>query len=163
MPFAAFLVKPEPGATTRLEIVLNPEGDDRTNASKGVAHQPEQGTVTQTDEFASIDRFQQLAHLAAREHRRLATCDHELGAAHGAGGSGDQDAARHQIVEQLANRSQVLFDARLSNFGAQLFDICGDRDTLDVFQAEVMVVAPVEEAFYRARTPSAYCGCGWSR
>jgi hypothetical protein len=68
MPFAAFLMEPEPGAATLLEIVLNPEGDDRTNGGKGVAHQPEQGTVTEADEFAGIDRFQQLAHLGAGEH-----------------------------------------------------------------------------------------------
>jgi hypothetical protein len=43
----------------------------------------------------------------------------------------------------------VLFDARLSSFGAQLLDICGDRDGLNVFQAEALVVPPVEEAFYR--------------
>ena len=65
MPFAAFLMESEPGATPLLEIVLNPESDDCANAGKRVAHQPEQGTVTQANEFADIDRFQQLAHLDA--------------------------------------------------------------------------------------------------
>jgi hypothetical protein len=46
---------------------------------------------------------------------------------------------------------EVLLDARLSNFGAELLDICGDGDRFDLFEAEAMVLAPVEEAFYRAR------------
>src|SRR5437773_11951400 len=71
MPFAAFLMEPEPGAATLLEIVLHPQADDRADASEGVAHKPEQGAVTEADEFSSIDRFQQLAHLGARQHRRL--------------------------------------------------------------------------------------------
>jgi hypothetical protein len=54
-------------------------------------------------------------------------------------------------IEQLADGSQVLFDARLSNFGAQLLDICGDGDGLDVLQPEMVLITPVEEAFYRAR------------
>jgi len=118
MPFAAFLMEPEPGAATLLKIVLHPQADDRADASEGVAHQPDQGAVTEADEFSSIDRFQQLAHLGARQHRGLTTCDHELGAAHRAGGGGDQHATRDQVIEQLTDRSQVLLHARLSNFGA---------------------------------------------
>ena len=49
MPFAAFLMKPEPGAAPLLEIVLHPERNDRTDAGEGVAHQPEQGAVTEAD------------------------------------------------------------------------------------------------------------------
>jgi hypothetical protein len=110
-------LRPRPKASSpagRLKIILHPERYDRTDAGERVAHQPEQGAVTQPYEFAGIDRFQQLAHLGAGQHRRLATCDHELGAAHRAGRSGHQDAACHKIIEQLANRGQVLFDARLA-------------------------------------------------
>ena len=45
----------------------------------------------------------------------------------------------------------MLFDTRLSNFGAQLLDISRDGDGLDVLQPEVVAIAPIEEAFYRAR------------
>src|SRR6266851_1878563 len=91
------------------------------------------------------------AHLVAGEHRRLAARDDVLGAAHGPGWGRQQDASRHQVVEQLAYCGQVLLDARLSNFGAQLLDICGNRDGLDIIQLEVMILTPVEESFYRAR------------
>ena len=90
MPFAAFLMEPEPGAATLQEIVFHPQADDRADPGEGVAHQPEQGAVTEADDLSSIDRFQQLAHLGPRQHRRLTTGDHELGAAHRAGGGGDQ-------------------------------------------------------------------------
>jgi hypothetical protein len=45
----------------------------------------------------------------------------------------------------------VLLDARPSNFGVQFLNICCDRDGLDVLEAEAVVLASVEEAFYRAR------------
>jgi hypothetical protein len=89
---------------------------------------------------------------------------HEPRARRKAGGSGDQHAAGDQVIEQLTDRSQVLFDARLNNFGTELRDICRDSDRLDVLQLKMMVIAPIEEAFYRgARTPSGYCGCGSSQ
>src|SRR3989442_1749348 len=43
MPFAAFLVEPQPRAPALLKIILDLERDDRTDAGEGVAHQPEQG------------------------------------------------------------------------------------------------------------------------
>jgi hypothetical protein len=53
-------------------------------------------------------------------------------------------------------------DGLAADAGAQL-DISRDSDGFDVLQPEVVVIAPIEEAFYRARTPSGCCGCGWSR
>jgi hypothetical protein len=44
-----------------LEIVLHPPADDRADASEGVAHKPEHCTIPKADEFARIDRLQQLA------------------------------------------------------------------------------------------------------
>src|SRR6266851_9954341 len=100
------------------------------------------------------------AHLVAGEHRRLAARDDVLGAAHGPGWGRQQDASRHQVVEQLAYCGQVLLDARLSNFGAQLLDICGNRDGLDIIQLEVMIPHTSRRIVLpRARTPSC-CGCG---
>jgi hypothetical protein len=34
VPFAAFFVKPQPGASALLKTVLNPQGDDRNDASE---------------------------------------------------------------------------------------------------------------------------------
>jgi hypothetical protein len=58
MPLVAFLMKPQPGAPTLLEVVRNPEGDDRTDAGEGLVHQPQQGTVSKAYKFARIDRLQ---------------------------------------------------------------------------------------------------------
>ena len=58
MPFAAFLMESQPRAPALLKLVLHPERNDRTDASEGVAHKPEQGAVTEADEFSGIDRFQ---------------------------------------------------------------------------------------------------------
>src|SRR5689334_20456606 len=91
MPCAAFLVEPQPRAPALLKIALDPERNDRTDASEGVAHQAEQGALAKADEFARIDSTSALAHLGAGQHRRLATRDHELEAAHRAGRGKDQD------------------------------------------------------------------------
>jgi hypothetical protein len=40
MPFAAILMEPQPAAAALLKIVRNLEGDDCTDASERVAHQP---------------------------------------------------------------------------------------------------------------------------
>ena len=50
----------------------------------------------------------------------------------------------------MTDRSQLLLDARLSNFAA-LLDISCEGDGLDVLQTEVVVIAPIEEAFFTAR------------
>jgi hypothetical protein len=42
----------------------------------------------------------------------------------------------------------VLFDARLSSVGPQLFHRCSDGDGLDVLEPEVVVIALIEEALY---------------
>ena len=36
----------------------------------------------------------------------------------------------------------MLFDAPLGNIGTELLDGCSDRYRLDVFQTEVMILAP---------------------
>jgi hypothetical protein len=51
---------------------------------------------------------------------------------------GYQDASSHEIVEQLAARRQLLLDARLCNFGAQLLDARGLGDRLDIIEPEVV-------------------------
>ena len=59
------------------KIILHPKRDDCADAGKGIAHQPEQVAVAQTDEFASVDRVQQLAHLVAESTGvlpRVTTC-----------------------------------------------------------------------------------------
>jgi hypothetical protein len=49
----------------------------------------------------------------------------------------------------LANRGELLLDAGLGHLAADLFDIRGDRQRVDVFQLEPPAFSPVEELFYR--------------
>ena len=108
--------------------------------------------------------FSSWAHLGAREYWRLTTGDHELGAAYGGGGCGDQYAAGDQVIEQLTDGSQMLLDARLGNFGAQLLDVSCYGYGFDVLQPQVVVIAPIEESFYRARIRHpGIAVAGWSR
>jgi hypothetical protein len=73
--FAAFFMKPYPQPAALLKIIPDSVADDGGDADERVVHQPEQGAVTQPDEFDDIDRFQQPAHLGAqlidirRDHR----------------------------------------------------------------------------------------------
>jgi hypothetical protein len=59
-----------------------------------------------------------LTSLTGQVQPRVITNLDELGAAHRAGGTSDQRAARDQVIEQLTDHSQVLLGTRLSNFGA---------------------------------------------
>jgi hypothetical protein len=43
-----------------------------------------------------------------------------------------QNATGGQIVEQLRDGGQVLFDRRLAGSGAELFDVSGDRNGFDI-------------------------------
>jgi hypothetical protein len=45
----------------------------------------------------------------------------------------------------------MLFDRRLGRPAAQLLDIGGDRQGVDIMKFEAAVLAPVEELFHRAR------------
>lgn len=64
------------------------------------------------DEFAGIDRLQQLAHFLAGQRRRLSARSDILGTAHRASRGEQQDAPGHQTIEQLTDRSQMLLEAR---------------------------------------------------
>jgi hypothetical protein len=44
----------------------------------------------------------------------------------------------------------MLLHRRLGHFGAELFDIRGNRDRLDVIEPETMILAPVEELLDRS-------------
>jgi hypothetical protein len=58
----------------------------------------------------------------------------------------------------------MLLDGGLGERGAELFDVSGNRDRLDLVKFQAAFVGPVEELFYRARIrPRACCGCGCSR
>jgi hypothetical protein len=94
--------------------------------------------------------YAELPYLAYRASST--TCDHELGPRTERGGASDQRAAHDQVIEQLTDHSQVLLGTRLSNVGAQLFQICSNGDGFNVLQTEAMSLAPIEEAFDRAQT-----------
>ena len=44
-----------------------------------------------------------------------------------------------------------MLDRGLRGLGAELLDIDGDAERLDLFQFKLALVAPVEDLFYRAR------------
>lgn len=58
------------------------------------------------------------------------------------------EPAGGEVVEQLPDRGQVLFDSRFAGGSA---NVGGDGNGLDVRQFELAFVAPVEELFDRAR------------
>src|SRR5713226_6207444 len=66
-----------------------------------------------------------------------------------------QNSAGGQVVEQLPDGRQVLFDGRLRSLVAELLDVRRDRDCLDLVKFEAVLVAPVEELLYRARVSHA--------
>ena len=83
MPFAAFLMEPQPQPLSMLEKVPNPHRHRRAHPGETVDHDADQGAVAQADEFWSVSiEFSSCRISCAGEHRRLAARDHVLGAAH---------------------------------------------------------------------------------
>src|SRR5216683_4783974 len=66
-----------------------------------------------------------------------------------------QNSAGGQVVEQLPDGRQVLFDRRLRSLVAELLDVRCDRDCFDLVKLEPVLVAPIEELLYRARVSHA--------
>ena len=151
VPLAAFLVQPKPRPLAMLEIVSDPHRHRRADPGEAVDHDPDQRPVAQSDQCGGLDRVQQLARLLGGEHRRLAALDHVLGPAHRTCRVGLQNPAGGQVVEQLPDGGQVLLDRGLRRLGAELLDVGGDAERLDLVQLELALVAPVEELFHRAR------------
>src|SRR5579863_529743 len=56
-----------------------------------------------------------------------------------------------ELVEELTNGGQMLFDGRLSERAAELLDVRRDRDRFDIVKLQPAFIAPVEEAFDGAR------------
>jgi hypothetical protein len=66
------------------------------------------------------------ARLSRLQHRRLATFDDVLRAAHGNGGIGRHDLAGHKPVEQVVERREPLLDGRRGQHARLRLDPGGD-------------------------------------
>jgi hypothetical protein len=110
---AALLMQAHPPALAVGVIILDAHGDDCADAREGEGHHRDQRAIPQADESRHVARVEQLARLFAGQHRGLAGLDDVLQPAHGMGWIGRDDLARHQPVEQHADRGEVLLDGRL--------------------------------------------------
>ena len=160
--FAAFFMQAEPPAFAMLELVSDLHCDRGADPSEAVNHDPNQCAIPQPIKVLLSIESRSFTRLLRREHRRLTPFDHVPGSAHRGRRVDLQNAASGQILEQLANSGQMLFDGRLAGSVAKLFDVGGDADGFDVRESQAALVAPVEELLYRARVGDARvaaCGC----
>jgi hypothetical protein len=140
----AFFVQTEKGAPALVIVILDLHADGCGDAREGEDHQPDQGAVAQAHERAGVDRLEQRAHFVRDERRRLSRPDAVPRPLDGRRRVIRQDLADHQIVEQHADRRQVLLDGRRCR--RVLLDIGRDHDRLDVVQLrDAGLGAPVEE------------------
>jgi hypothetical protein len=65
-----------------------------------------------------------------------------LGPAHRVCGIGRHDLAGDEPMEEHADGGQVLLDARLGQHGAELLDLAGDVDRLNVLKTKSFLVGP---------------------
>src|SRR6266851_672310 len=61
-----------------------------------------------------------------------------------------QNSPGGQIVEQLPDGRQMLFDGRLAGPGAELLDVGSDAKRCDLLELEPAIFAPVEELLHCA-------------
>lgn len=77
-----------------------------------------------------VDGIEQPLRFARREHGRLALADHDLRSLHGCGGVHSQHAPGHEIIEQSADRREVLPDRQVAVVPLKLLDVGGDEHRL---------------------------------
>ncbi len=68
---AALLVEPYPAAALLHVEILDSHPGGCSDAGEGVAHEPDEGPVPQSEQGSGVDRGQEVVHLLDREHRGL--------------------------------------------------------------------------------------------
>ena len=123
---AALLMQAHPAAALLDVVILDPHAGGRADAGECVAHERDEGAVAQPEQGAGVDGGEQLVHLLGRKYGGFALADAVLRPAHGVSRIGVQDVARHQPIEQHADRGQVLLHGGLGVGAAELLDVGGD-------------------------------------
>jgi len=146
---AAFLVQPEPPAFAMQEVI-----SDRIDIVADARETIIPWCRSAPDPFKPIKvslsiESSSLRASSGRQHRGLATPHDVLGPTHGACQVDVENPSGRQVIEEPADRRQVLFNRRLGERGAKLFD-GRQRCRLDLMKLQAALVGPVEELFHRA-------------
>ena len=89
-----------------------PSGQDRSDASKRVSHDAQQRAIAQTKDRVSRQASEKLAHLFAREHRRLASLDGMFRPPDIGRRIHREELAEDHPIEEHSDRRQVLLHGR---------------------------------------------------
>src|SRR5258708_2889142 len=109
---AALLMEAQPESLAVLVVVFNFHMDCRANAREGVAHQPDQGAVPNSDDRAGVDRIKKLSCFVRFEYWCLASLDDALGSPDRCCRVHGYDLSDHEPIEKHPDRGQVLLDRR---------------------------------------------------
>src|ERR1700730_17458624 len=115
----AFFLQPHPAPALLHVVIFDLHSHGGAHAGEGVAHERDEGAIAETDEDRLLflvlhrNRIQQGSHFVGRQDRALAFLHAVLGAAYRVRGVRWDHLARHEPIEEHANRGQVLLDGRL--------------------------------------------------
>ncbi len=139
---AAFFVEPHPSAPFLDVVVFHLHPDHRADPREGVAHERDQRTISQIDQFRCFDRIEKCSHLVGRQHGGLALLHAVLRAAHGVRRIERNNLTGDEPIEEHPDRRQVLLDSRLGMGFHDLLDVAGNVDRLHLIKRNFSRFAP---------------------
>ncbi len=151
MRLAAFLPQPHPKAAVLREHVLDLHAERSADAREAVDHEGNQRPVAQSRRRRDVDGIEQRPRLGRLQHRRLAGACGMRRAAHRSRGIDGHHLARHQPVEQVADRGQAQLDGRRRKFARLPLDPGRHMQRLHRRdRRHAMLVAPGQEVGHSA-------------
>ena len=115
---AAFFAEAQRALLAEIPQIAEAQPGDGADARAGVGENAEHGAIAQADDVAHVDRAQEFARLLDADLGRGALGDAVLDAAHGSEGIERDRVARHEAVEEVAQRRESLVFGRRGNLRA---------------------------------------------
>jgi hypothetical protein len=154
--FAAFFVQPDPGPPPLHVHIFYPHLHGRAHPREGERHQTDQRAIPQADERAGFDGIEEIARFVAREDRRFSFFHRVLGPAHDGSRIPGKHLAKHEPIEEHAQRGQVLFDRRVRQRALQFFKVSCDMQRLQAAElVEATRFASGRKSFHGAQVGAA--------
>ena len=138
----AFFVEPHPVPAITQPHVFNSHLERRADAGERVDHQGNDRPVPQSGDGRHVDGIEQSPGFARRENRRLAFGDDHPRSLDGRSRIRAENAARDEIVEQHADRGQMLLHGQVRVLFAEFFDVRRNQHWLDLREWNLVTFCP---------------------
>ena len=153
---AALLAQPHPEAAVLREHVLDLHADRRTDPRERINHEGNQRPITKSGRGGGVDGVNQHPRLVRGQHRGLPRPHRVRRSAHRSGGVRRDHLTRHQPIEQVLQRGQLLFHRRRGKLSRLHLDPRRDVERLHPRdRRHLVVITPRQKLRRRAAVGAA--------